>query len=97
MTALASIDLGAIRRNVARLSALAPKAISCAVVKADGYGHGAARVAEAALASLQAMAGAISSRVMQIGIGRPVHSTKDSILWLFDGLATNGHPARAAA
>ncbi|HLM09789.1 MAG TPA: alanine racemase [Thermoleophilaceae bacterium] len=41
--ALARIDLGAIERNCARL----PKPL-CAVVKADGYGHG--RVAEAALA-----------------------------------------------
>jgi alanine racemase len=41
--ALAQIDLGAIERNAARL----PKPL-CAVVKADGYGHGP--VAEAALA-----------------------------------------------
>jgi alanine racemase len=41
--ALARIDLGAIERNCARL----PKPL-CAVVKADGYGHG--RIAEAALA-----------------------------------------------
>ena len=39
--ALARIDLGAIERNCARL----PREL-CAVVKADGYGHGA--VAEAA-------------------------------------------------
>ena len=41
--ALARIDLGAIERNCARL----PGEL-CAVVKADGYGHGL--VAEAALA-----------------------------------------------
>ena len=41
--ALARIDLGAIERNCTRL----PKPL-CAVVKADGYGHG--RIAEAALA-----------------------------------------------
>ena len=41
--ALAQVDLGAIERNCARL----PKPL-CAVVKADGYGHGA--VAPAALA-----------------------------------------------
>jgi alanine racemase len=41
--ALATVDLGAIERNCARL----PKPL-CAVVKADGYGHGP--VAQAALA-----------------------------------------------
>jgi alanine racemase len=41
--ALATVDLGAIERNCARL----PKPL-CAVVKADGYGHG--QVAAAALA-----------------------------------------------
>lgn len=47
----AQIDLGAIRRNARRLSALArEKGVELiAVVKADGYGHGAFRVAGAAL------------------------------------------------
>ena len=49
MTARAEVSVGAIRTNVGRLAALAPDAITCAVVKADGYGHGASRVAEAAL------------------------------------------------
>lgn len=49
MTARAVVDLGAIARNVGRLAALAPRAAACAVVKADGYGHGAGPVAEAAL------------------------------------------------
>jgi alanine racemase len=43
--ALATVDLGAIERNCRRL----PKPL-CAVVKADGYGHGAARAAWAAQA-----------------------------------------------
>ena len=43
--AVARIDLGAIERNCARL----PKPL-CAVVKANGYGHGAVPAAEAALA-----------------------------------------------
>ena len=48
--ALARIDLGAIARNCAHLRAqLRPGAELCAVVKADGYGHGAAWVAKAAL------------------------------------------------
>lgn len=44
------VDVGAIQRNVETLSKLAGKAELCAVVKADGYGHGAVRVAAAALA-----------------------------------------------
>ncbi len=43
------IDLGAVRANVAALAALASPARLLAVVKADGYGHGAVPVAEAAL------------------------------------------------
>ncbi len=46
----AEIDLGAITRNVARLAAVAAPARMCAVVKADGYGHGAVASAQAALA-----------------------------------------------
>ena len=45
----AEIDLGAVRHNVARLAALARPGQLCAVVKANGYGHGAVRVARAAL------------------------------------------------
>jgi len=43
------IDLGAVRANVAALVGLASPAQLLAVVKADGYGHGAVPVAEAAL------------------------------------------------
>ena len=48
--ALARVDLGAIERNCARLAAVAAPAKLCAVVKADGYGHGAVPVARAAQA-----------------------------------------------
>jgi alanine racemase len=45
----AEIDLGAVRHNVAAFrDFLAPSEV-CAVVKADGYGHGDAPVAEAAM------------------------------------------------
>jgi alanine racemase len=47
--ALARIDLGAVRANCARLKAELGEAELCAVVKADGYGHGADRCATAAL------------------------------------------------
>lgn len=46
--ATARIDLGAITRNVERLRSAARGATMCAVVKADGYGHGAAQCAAAA-------------------------------------------------
>jgi alanine racemase len=51
LRALARVNLAAIERNVERLrSALSGQAQLCAVVKADGYGHGAAPAARAALA-----------------------------------------------
>jgi alanine racemase len=49
--ALARVDVGAIERNCERLrSELRPGTQLCAVVKADGYGHGAPASARAALA-----------------------------------------------
>jgi alanine racemase len=49
--ATAVVDVGAIERNCARLAAeLTGDAELCAVVKADGYGHGAVECGRAALA-----------------------------------------------
>jgi alanine racemase len=49
--AAAIIDVGAVERNCARLARELPQdARLCAVVKADGYGHGAVECASAALA-----------------------------------------------
>jgi alanine racemase len=48
--AVARIDVGAVRDNCARLKAELGGAELCAVVKADGYGHGVEACAEAALA-----------------------------------------------
>jgi alanine racemase len=45
----ALVDLAAVRHNVDVLRAAAPGAALMAVVKADGYGHGAVPVAQAAL------------------------------------------------
>jgi alanine racemase len=45
------IDLDAIKHNVAHLRAVADPAAVWAVVKADGYGHGAVDVARAAMAA----------------------------------------------
>jgi alanine racemase len=50
MRAVARIDGGAVRDNCARLKAELGEAELCAVVKADGYGHGEQACAEAALA-----------------------------------------------
>ena len=47
--ALAHVDLAAIAHNAALLDRAAGSARVCAVVKADGYGHGAAPAARAAL------------------------------------------------
>jgi len=50
--AWAEVDLGAIGHNVETLKALTPsETLFMAVVKADGYGHGASEVAQAALAA----------------------------------------------
>jgi alanine racemase len=51
LRAVAVIDGGAVERNCRRLlDGLTPGAALCAVVKADGYGHGALTCARAALA-----------------------------------------------
>ena len=49
--AWATIDLDAVQHNVRLLAAIAGSAQLCAVVKADGYGHGAVDVAKAALSA----------------------------------------------
>ncbi|MEA2158254.1 MAG: alanine racemase [Solirubrobacteraceae bacterium] len=49
LRALARVNLAAIERNVARLQRDLQGAALCAVVKADGYGHGAVPVARAAV------------------------------------------------
>jgi alanine racemase len=49
LRALARVDTGAIERNCARLTAAVAPARLCAVVKANGYGHGAVPAARAAL------------------------------------------------
>jgi alanine racemase len=67
--ALARIDLGAVERNCARLkSELREGAELCAVVKADGYGHGADGCVSAALAGgATRLAVATGAEAAQIG------------------------------
>ncbi len=67
--AVARIDFGAVKANCARLLAeLRDGAELCAVVKADGYGHGADRCAAAALeGGATRLAVATASEAEQIG------------------------------
>jgi alanine racemase len=70
--ALAKVNLCAVQRNVARLSREAPGAAVCAVVKADGYGHGMVACARAALrggATWLAVATALEARALRAGLG----------------------------
>jgi alanine racemase len=60
------VDLGAIRDNVAAIAAEVVPAGVCAVVKADGYGHGDVPVAEAAL---EAGATRLAVALVSEGIG----------------------------
>jgi alanine racemase len=66
--ALARVDLAAVERNAARIAAAAAPAALCAVVKADGYGHGAvpvARAAQAGGATALAVATALEARALR--------------------------------
>ncbi|MDX6635700.1 MAG: alanine racemase [Solirubrobacterales bacterium] len=66
--AVARIDFGAIRANCERLKAALDGAELCAVVKADGYGHGALGCAEAALSGgATRLAVATATEAEQIG------------------------------
>lgn len=70
----ATIDLAAIRHNLARVRACAPGARVMAAIKADGYGHGAVAVA-GALADADALAVACVEEALQLrsaGIDRPI-------------------------
>jgi alanine racemase len=49
--AWAEVDLGAVAHNVRAIDAMVGRSALCAVVKADGYGHGSVEVAKVALAS----------------------------------------------
>jgi alanine racemase len=73
LRAVARIDAGAIERNCARLAALAPL---CAVVKADGYGHGAVTAARAAqrggATRLAVATAAEAGELRAAGIGGPI-------------------------
>ena len=66
--AVALVDLGAVERNCAHLAAQLGDAELCAVVKADGYGHGADGCAAAALSGgASRLAVATAREAEQIG------------------------------
>ena len=75
-SAWAEVDLGAIASNASVLAELASPALLCAVVKADGYGHGAVTVARTALdAGATWLAVALTSEGAQLrdaGISAPI-------------------------
>jgi alanine racemase len=77
LRATARVNLAAIERNVQRLcTMLTGGARACAVVKADGYGHGAVRCAEAALGggatSLAVATASEAAELRAAGIAAPV-------------------------
>ncbi len=72
----AAVDLEAIRSNARLLAQVAAPAALCAVVKADGYGHGALAVARAALSGgARWLAVALVEEGIELrqgGIGAPI-------------------------
>lgn len=60
--AQARVNVAAIARNVAAFATAAPASAVCAVVKADGYGHGAVAAARAALAGGASWLAVVSAR-----------------------------------
>jgi alanine racemase len=74
--AWAAVSLDAVAANVAALRARCPTSALCAVVKADGYGHGAVPIARAALeagASWLAVAQVAEATALRAaGIGAPL-------------------------
>jgi alanine racemase len=84
--AWAEVDLGAVAANVRVLAERAAPAQLCAVVKADGYGHGAIAVARAALdAGATWLAVAIPAEGVQLreaGIDAPILVLAEPSEWL---------------
>ncbi|WP_112262310.1 alanine racemase [Lentzea terrae] len=76
------VDLGALRHNVALLAGLAPNSDTMAVVKADGYGHGAVEVARAALEAGATWLGSCSTQealaLRAAGIRAPILAWLDA-------------------
>lgn len=90
----AEIDVGAIRHNCALLASLVAPAQLCAVVKADGYGHGAATAARAALdggASWLAVAFVEEGAALrQAGLTAPVLVLSEPAGWAMGEVVASG-------
>ncbi len=85
------IDLGAVAANVAALRDRAGGVELCAVVKADGYGHGAVPIARTALE-----AGATVLAVAQVGEGVALRAAGiDASIWILAEPAPDEWPAVA--
>jgi alanine racemase len=102
--AWAEVDLGAIAANVRTIAELVAPAQVCAVVKADGYGHGAVEVARAALdAGASWLAVALPSegtRLRHAGIDAPVLLLSEPPSWdevVASGLAPTVYSERGVA
>ena len=90
--ALATVDLSAVRHNIAHLVSLLPAGGGAvAVVKANGYGHGAVPVARAAL-----QAGASSLGVATVTEAEELREAAIAAPLLIFGPLTGVEAARAA-
>lgn len=88
----ATVDLAALRRNLARAANRAPSAQNVAVIKANGYGHGLVPVAQALEDAADALAVATIDEALTLrdaGITAPV--------LVLQGATTTGDVAEAAA
>ncbi|MEV5362667.1 alanine racemase [Streptomyces cellulosae] len=94
LRARAVIDLAAVRANVRTLRERAPRAALMAVVKADGYGHGAAECARAAVQAGATWLGAATPQEA-LALRAPESGVPDDVrvmCWLW----TPGGPWREA-
>lgn len=82
----AEVDLGAIRTNTAAIRARAEPAAVMAVVKADGYGHGAL---PAAVAALDAGADGVAVALVEEGVALRAGGVRAAILVLAEAHATS--------
>ena len=85
-----TIDLGAVRRNVRRLRSVLGRSQLWAVVKADGYGHGAVDVAGAALGE-----GALALCVATVAEALPLRREFPGVRILVLGPSTDRDVAQA--
>jgi alanine racemase len=85
-----TIDLGAVRRNVRRLRSVLGRSQLWAVVKADGYGHGAVDVAGAALGE-----GALALCVATVAEALPLRREFQGVRILVLGPSTDRDVAQA--